>query len=202
MHHASCAARVERDSQKLSILSGAISMKHPESQSVAISRPSHLHERERFPIIEHRVDLTQGAVRRLEMRRDVPIILRQCNEGGHQHAMWEAIRAPQRVRRIETMTIECNQVQSSATECNQVQSSEITWSARRTEATAILAGIQLPSAITCGERGGAVVSTCMRAGETRRDPSAERCAERDVPRACNEGGHQHQHAMREVISMQ
>jgi hypothetical protein len=79
----------ERDSQELSTLSGASSMKHPESQSVAISRnqyeastesqsvalsgPSHLHERERFPVIEHRVDLTQGAVRRLEMRRDVPV---------------------------------------------------------------------------------------------------------------------------------
>jgi hypothetical protein len=127
MHHASMrlnlALHEERDSQKFT-LSGAISLKHPESQSVAISRnqyeattesqsfaisrpshlhererfpiiehrnqsqsvaisgPSHLHERERFPIIEHRVDLTQGAVRRLEMRRDVPIILRQCNEGG------------------------------------------------------------------------------------------------------------------------
>ena len=52
------------------------------------------------------------------------------------------------------MTIKCNQVKSSAIKCNRVQPSEITWSARRTEATAILAGIQLPNAITCGERGG------------------------------------------------
>ena len=51
----------------------AVCMKHPKSQSVAISGPSHLHERERVPVVEHRVDLTQGAVRCLEMRWDVPV---------------------------------------------------------------------------------------------------------------------------------
>ena len=93
----------------------------------------------------------QRTVRCLEMRWDVPIILRQCNEGGHHQSATEC-------NQVQPSAVKCNRMQSSAIECNQVQPSAITWSARRTEATAILTGIQLPSAITCGRgmvrRGG------------------------------------------------
>ena len=133
----------------------------------------------------------QRTVRRLEMRWDVPIILRQCNEGGHQHATREAIIKCNRMQsnatecnQVQPNAIECNRVQSSATECNQVQPSAITWSARRTEATAILTGIQLPSAITCGERDGAPwwALACAQPRLTGIQlPSAITCGERMAP---------------------